>query len=144
MTSTGLKSRISYRIYITRDLLTKSLTSPIQIQNLPQELAYEGYIERSRELIQEASIYILDIEANHRKGILSTELENFKTSLHNIKHETFAVYNDLCTWKTSYVRPPAGANEECAATLEAKYTTIAQSPEPEQDGDTKGDETVET
>ena len=49
---------------------------------------YEGYIERSRELIQEASIDISDIEANHRKDILSTELENFKTSLHNIKHET--------------------------------------------------------
>ena len=92
-----LKSRISDRIYITRDLLDNTLTSPIRIQNLPQELAYEGYIKRSRELTQEAILDTLHIEANYRKDILPKELEDFKTSLQNIEHETSAVYNDLCT-----------------------------------------------
>ena len=91
------------------------------------------YSKTLQTKIQEANIDILDIEANHRKDILSTELEDFKTSLYNIERETSAVYNDLCTWKTSHARPPAGANEECAATIEAKHTTLAQSPEPERD-----------
>ena len=101
-----LRIIISERIYITRDLLTK-VTSPIQIQNLPQELAYEGYIKKSCELAQEAMIDILYIEANHREDISSTELENFKTSLHNISCETLAVQIDLCIWKTTHTRPPA-------------------------------------
>ena len=109
-----------------------------------QELAYEGYIKRSRELTQEANLDILDIEANYRKDIPSTELEDFRTSLHNIKCETSAVYNDLCTWKTSLARHPAGANKECEATTETNHTTLTQSSELEQDGDTKRDETVET
>ena len=114
-----LRIRISERIYITGDLLTR-MTSPIHIQNLPQELAYEGYIKKSRELTQEAMIDILDIETNHREDISPTELENFKTSLHNTSSETLAIYSDIWVWKTSHARPPAGANEECAATMEAK------------------------
>ena len=74
---TGLKSRISNRIYITENLLDETLTSPIQIQNLPQELAYDGYIERSLELIQEATIDVLDIETNHKEDIPP---QNSKTS----------------------------------------------------------------
>ena len=89
-----LKYRISVRIFATKKLLTE-LVSPIQIQNLPQELAYEGYIKRSRDLTQEAKLDILDIEAKYRKDIPSTELEDFRTSLHNMERETSAVYNDL-------------------------------------------------
>ena len=81
-------------------------------------------------MIQEASVDILDIEANHRKEIPPTELENLKTSLHNIKRETLTVYNDLRKWKTSHTRPPAGANEGYATTLEEKHTTSTLSPEP--------------
>ena len=78
-----LRDRISVRIFATKRLLTE-LVSPIQIQNLPQELAYKGYIKRSRKLTQEAYFDILDIEANYRKDILPTELEDIRTSLHNI------------------------------------------------------------
>ena len=134
-----LKSRISDRIYITRDLLDAKLTSPIQIQNLPQELAYDGYIERSLELIREANVDILDIETNHRKDIPPTELENFKTSLHNIKRETLTVYNDLCKWKTSHTSPPAGVNKRHATELEERHSTSAKNPMPEQ----YGEETIE-
>ena len=81
-----LRNRISVKLSITEGLLTE-LTSPIQIQNLPQELAYEGYIKKSRELTQEANLDILDIEANYRKDILSAELEDFKTSLHCIERD---------------------------------------------------------
>ena len=115
------------RIYITRDLLDKTLTSPIRIQNLPQELAYEGYIKRSRELTQEAILDTLDIVANYRKDILPTELADFKTSLQNIEHETSAVYNDLCTWKTSLARHPARATQGYAPTTESKHTSWLQT-----------------
>ena len=134
-----LRIRISERIYITRDLLTK-VTSPIQIQNLPQELAYEGYIKKSCKLTQEAMIDILDIETNHREDISPTELENFKTSLHKTSRETLAIYIDLCMWKTSHARPPAGANEECAATMEAKPspgTLCTKTHNPSQGRDTE-------
>ena len=57
---------------------------------------YDGYIERSLELIQEANVDILDIETNHRKDIPATELENFKASLHNIKRETLKIHDDPC------------------------------------------------
>ena len=93
-----LRIRISERIYITGDLLTR-MTSPIQIQNLPQELAYEDDIRKSRELTQEAMIDILDIKTNHREDISPTELENFKTSLHNTSRETLAIYSNLCVWR---------------------------------------------
>ena len=76
--------------------MDETLTSPIQIQNLPQELAYDGYIERSLELIQEATIDVLDIETNHIEGIPPTELENFRTSLYNIKHGILRIREDLC------------------------------------------------
>ena len=80
---------------------------------------------------------ILDIEANYRKDILSTELEDFKTSLHYIECETSTAYNDLCTWKTSLARLPAGASKECEATTETNHTTSTQGPDPEQDENTK-------
>ena len=40
------------------------------------------------------------------KDIPSTELEDFKTSLHNTERETSVVHNDLCTWKTPVARHP--------------------------------------
>ena len=46
------------------------------------------------------------------------------------------MYNDLCIWKASHAKPPAGANEERAATVETKHTTLTGSLEPEQDRDT--------
>ena len=71
-------------------------------------------------MIQEANLDILDIEVNYRKDILSTELKDIRTSLHNIECETSAVYSDLCTWKTSLTRHPAGADKECAAITEVQ------------------------
>ena len=55
------------------------MTSPIQ--NPIQEHIHREYIKRIQELTQEANLDILDIEANYRKDILPTELEDFKTSL---------------------------------------------------------------
>ena len=121
-----LKSRISDRIYITRDLLDNILPSPIQIQHLPQELAYEGYIRRSRELIQEANLDILDIQANYREDIPPKEIDDFKTYLHNIEHETSAVCNDLRTWKNYLARHPAGATQD---TTPHHARPTLQSPE---------------
>ena len=43
----------------------------------------------------------------------------------------------------SNLSPPAGANEECTAIVEAKHNTLAQSPGPDQVGKTKGDETID-
>ena len=99
------------------------MTSPIQ--NLPEELVYERDIKRNYELTQKANIDILDIEANHRKDICSTEPENLKTSLNNIEHEIYAADNYLCTWKASQTRPQAGANEECAAAMETKHVIVS-------------------
>ena len=89
-------------------------------------------------MTQQAHTDISDIKANHRKDIFFTELKNFKTSLHHIEHETSTVYSDLCTWKASQTRLPAGASEEHAAAMETKQTTLTQNPEPDQDGDIKG------
>ena len=81
-------------------------------------------------MTQEANLDILDIEANYRKDIPSTELEDFRTSLHNIERETSAVYNDLCKWKTSLAKPPDGTSKECEATTELNRTTSTQNPDP--------------
>ena len=99
-------------------------------------------------MTQEVYTDILDIEVNHRKDIVLSELKDLKTDLHNIECETSKVYSHLCTWKASHARPPAGASEECTAAMETNHNTLAQSPEPDRDGDTeggnKGDETVDT
>ena len=58
-------------------------------------------------MTQQTDTDILDIEANYRKDIPSTELEDLKTSLHSIS---------LCTRRISLARHPAGTNKECAAT----------------------------
>ena len=83
--------------------------------------------QEERKLTQEAILGILDIDANYRKDIPPTELEDFKTSLQNIEHETSAVYNDLCTWKTSLARHPAGATQGYATTTESKHTSWLQT-----------------
>ena len=115
-----LRSRIHYRIIITKRCLTE-LTSPIQ--NPIQEHIHREYIKRIQELTQQANTDISDIEArkdtfftkrkhkytglntsyleHSRKDIFLTELKNFKTSLYNIECETSAVFSDLCTWKAS-------------------------------------------
>ena len=90
-------------------------------------------------MIQQANTDILDIETNHRKDILSTDLKN---SLCQIELETSAIYSDLCTWKASHTRPPAGASKEHAAAVETKHTTLTKSPELNQGRDTKGVSTV--
>ena len=100
-----LRKRISDRIFYARHLT--EFVPPI-LGVLALEFVCEGYLKRSRELTQEAYLDILDIEANYRKDIPSTELEDLRTSLHNIERQTSAVYNDLCTWKTSLARHPAG------------------------------------
>ena len=139
-----LRSRINNRITTTKRCLTE-ITSPVQ--NPIQEHIHREYIKRIQELTQQANTDISDIEANHRKDIFSTELKTLKTSLHHIEHETSTVYSDLCTWKASQTRPPAGASEEHAAAMETKHTTLAQSPEPDRDGDIKAgnkeDETID-
>ena len=118
------------------------MTSPIQ--NPLQEHVYGECIKKIQELIQQTNTEILDIEINHSKTIFSKKLESFKTSLCQIDLETSAVYSDLCTWKAFNARPPAGANEECAAVMETKHTTLAHSPESDQVGDTEGGNTGET
>ena len=124
------------KIHIMKQYLA-NMTPPIQ--NPPQAYEYAEYIRRIKNLTLEASTDILDIEANtFLFEICPKELQNFKTSLYNIERETSAVYSDLCTWKASHTRPPAGASKERAAAVETKHTTLAQSPEPDQDGDTKG------
>ena len=112
--------RLRTRIYDTRNLIHKiyimknhrlaEMTSPIQ--NPLQEHVYGECIKRIQELIQQANTEILDIETNHSKNIFSTELKNFKLSLCQIERETSAIYSDLCTWKASHTRPPAGSSEE--------------------------------
>ena len=97
-------------------------------------------------MTQQANTDVSDIEANHRKDISFTEFKNLKSSLYHIEHEISTVYSDLCTWKAPQTRIPPGASEEHAAAMETEHTTLTQSPEPNQDGDTegitKGEETV--
>ena len=108
---------------------------------------YVKNIKRVQELIFQANTDILDIEAYHRedmgfsqnrdiaKDISIRQLGNFKTSIYNIERETSAIYSDLCTWKASQTRPPAGASEEHTAAVVTKHTTLAKSPELNQNGD---------
>ena len=75
-------------------------------------------IRRIQELVFQANTDILDIEAYHgedmgfSKDISIRQLGSFKTSIYNIKCETYAIQNYLCTRKASQTRSPAGANEE--------------------------------
>ena len=125
--------RIRNRIQITKQYLA-------EMTSTTQKHMYGKYIKRIQELTLQATTDLLDIEVSHRTDISPTELKDFKTSLHNIERETSAVYSDLCTWKASNARPPAGPNEvlasfagfgtnsggsmqECAATVETKLET---------------------
>ena len=89
-------------------------------------------------MTQEAYIDILEIEANQKADICSLELQNVKASLHNIERETSAAKSHLCTWIASHTSHQAGNNEEHAAAIETKDTTLAKYPQPYRDGDTKG------
>ena len=98
-----LKKRITDRIF-----QAKYLTDfvPPLLGVLALEFVCEGYIKRSRELTQEVYLDILDIEAKYRKDIPSAELEDLRTSMHNIERQTSAIYNDLCKRKTPLARHP--------------------------------------
>ena len=45
----------------------------------------------------------------------------------------------LCIWKASHARPPAGANTEHAAPVETKHTTLTGSLEPKENRYTSGE-----
>ena len=63
--NTSKPSDLSSRIH-TKYLLAEMATP---IKNPPQELAYEGYVERTKELTPEASTDLLDIGADYESDI---------------------------------------------------------------------------
>ena len=80
-----LKNRLYNRIHDTRDLLgglEKPVRSPLQ------GITNEEHIGRLNEIILNANMDLLDIEADHKNSIEAAELEAFI-----IQHRTRDVYN---------------------------------------------------
>ena len=92
-----LLNRIFNRVHITEQCLV-AMVSPIQSPF--QAYTHGEYVKRIKELALEANTDILDIEANHRNDTTYREylkeIQNFKTSLHNIERENSAIYSKLC------------------------------------------------
>ena len=93
-----LKSRQQSTIYAT-ELLLAAMTTPVQ--DLAQELEYTVHINRINDLTLETNADFLDIAIEHKDDIDITELDDFRTSMTNMKHRTSTIFMDLCTWKTS-------------------------------------------
>ena len=67
-----LKNRLYNRIHATRDLLG-GIETPVRSPS--QEITNEEHIERLNEIILNANMDLLEIEADHMDNIDTTELE---------------------------------------------------------------------
>ena len=114
-----LRNRLYTEIYNTKSIL-EGIETPIV--NTSQEYKNEERIRALNEAILSATTDLLDIEADHKNSIGSTELENLKISLYNIESKTSAAYNDLCTWKAR-TRPKV-TTEAHKPTQQAKTSTL--------------------
>ena len=130
-----LKSRLHSRIHAIEDLLAEMRTP---VQNPNQELLYAENIRRINGMISETKIDSLDIETNYKNDINTTELEDFKTSLHTIKCMTAAAYMDLCTWKATNTKASVRAgplpNQTPGDAQPRKKKTAPQTRRPHQPG----------
>ena len=81
-TLASLKSSLNNRVH-TIEVLLGTMTTPVQNQD--QEIVRTEQIKKINELMSEANTNLMNIEAEHRDDIETSELATFRTALTIIK-----------------------------------------------------------